>query len=190
MDQQNITFYEKNKNSADLIYPYADGIVIYRKIVQTNGTVQIVEIKKYDDQKEQTIRNVPEHEMSAETFDYWKSFLLEESHEYKKLDDRTTRRNISIENLLETSHISEDTLSDEALRTEEIAKAKRKKDGTEIYSMLTPIQRERYWKYHVEGMSTHDIAESEGSNQKSVWESISSAEQKVKKLRKKKGYSE
>ena len=66
MDQQNITFYEKNKNSADLIYPHADGIVIYRKIVQTDGTVQIVEIKKYDDQQEQTIRNVPEHEMSAE----------------------------------------------------------------------------------------------------------------------------
>ena len=126
--------------------------------------------------------------MSAESFDYWKSFLLQESHEYKKFDDRTTRRNISIENLLETSHISEDALSDEALRTEEIAKAKKKKDGTEIYSMLTPIQRERYWKYHVEGMSTHDISESEGSNQKSVWESISSAEQKVKKLRKKRGY--
>ena len=113
---------------------------------------------------------------------------MEESHEYKKLDDRTTRRNISIENLLETSHISEDALSDETLRAEEMAKAKKKKDGTEIFSMLTPIQRERYWKYHVEGMSTHDIAASEGSNQKSVWESISSAEQKVKKLRKKRGY--
>ena len=77
MDQQNITFYEKNKNSADLIYPHADGIVIYRKIVQTDGTVQIVEIKKYDDQKEQTIRIFPEYEMSAESFDYWKSFLLQ-----------------------------------------------------------------------------------------------------------------
>ena len=140
MDQQNITFYEKNKNSADLIYPHADGIVIYRKIVQTDGTVQIVEIKKYDDQKEQTIRIVPEYEMSAESFDYWKSFLLQESHEYKKFDDRTTRRNISIENLLETSHISEDALSDEALRIEEIAKAKKKKEFQKKKSNLVCLK--------------------------------------------------
>ena len=46
-------------------------------------------------------------------------------------------------------------------------------------SLLTDVQRKRFLKY-ASGMSTHEIARQEGSNQKSVHESIEAARKKLK----------
>ena len=47
---------------------------------------------------------------------------------------------------------------------------------------LTEVQRKRYLLYAVEGMSTWQIADLEGVNQKSVHESLQAAEKKIKKF--------
>jgi hypothetical protein len=47
---------------------------------------------------------------------------------------------------------------------------------------LTDIQRRRYLMYHVDGLSTWQIAKLEGANQKSVFESLQAAEKKIKKF--------
>ena len=47
---------------------------------------------------------------------------------------------------------------------------------------LTETQRRRYIQYHAYGLSTWEIAATEGTNQKSVHESIQAAEWKVKEF--------
>jgi DNA-directed RNA polymerase specialized sigma24 family protein len=47
---------------------------------------------------------------------------------------------------------------------------------------LTEVQRRRYLQYRVEGLSARDIAEIEGTNHKSVLESLWAAEKKIKKV--------
>jgi len=47
---------------------------------------------------------------------------------------------------------------------------------------LTETQRRRYLLYKVKGLSTWEIAELEGKDQKSVYESLKSAEKKIEKF--------
>jgi DNA-directed RNA polymerase specialized sigma24 family protein len=56
-----------------------------------------------------------------------------------------------------------------------------RRQAHQAISKLTEIQRRRYIQYHVDGLSTWAIAELEGVNQKSVYESIQAAEKKIKK---------
>jgi RNA polymerase sigma factor (sigma-70 family) len=47
---------------------------------------------------------------------------------------------------------------------------------------LTDIQRRRYLMYHVEGLTLRQIAEIEGTNHKTVLESLQASEKKIKKV--------
>lgn len=47
---------------------------------------------------------------------------------------------------------------------------------------LTDVQRRRYLLHAVEGLSTWRIAKIEGTNQKTVYESLQAAEKKIKKV--------
>ena len=47
---------------------------------------------------------------------------------------------------------------------------------------LTEVQRRRYIQHHVEGLSAREIAKQEGTNHKSVLESLNGAEKKIKKV--------
>ena len=49
-------------------------------------------------------------------------------------------------------------------------------------SKLTDIQRKRYLLYTIQGLSTWQIADLEGTNQKSVYESLQAAEKKIRKF--------
>jgi len=51
-----------------------------------------------------------------------------------------------------------------------------------VLDKLTETQRRRYLMYHVDGFSTWEIAEQEGANQKSIYESLQAAEKKIKKV--------
>jgi len=51
-----------------------------------------------------------------------------------------------------------------------------------VMDKLTDVQRRRYIQHVVEGLSTWDIATQEGSNQKSVYESVLAAEKKMSKF--------
>ena len=192
MDYQNAEFYKLNKNNPDLVYNFADELITYRKETDENGNLQIVEYRKKDGRKgKKTSRRVlPSHEMSIEDFDAWKARLTEEALEYRRHDDLTTRENVSIENLLETDLVCEESVEDEFIREEEERQAlpKTMDVALGILDVLTPKQRSRYIQSKVYGKSVRDIAAEEGSDWTSVWESINAAEKRIEKELKKRGY--
>ena len=192
MDYQNAEFYKLNKNNPDLVYNFADELITYRKETDENGNLQIVEYRKKDGRKgkKTTRRVVPSHEMSIEDFDAWKARLTEEALEYRRHDDLTTRENVSIENLLETDLVCEESVEDEFIREEEERQAlpKTMDVALGILVVLTPKQRSRYIQSKVYGKSVRDIAAEEGSDWTSVWESINAAEKRIEKELKKRGY--
>ena len=47
---------------------------------------------------------------------------------------------------------------------------------------LTEVQRRRYLQYYIQGLSAREIAKQEGTNHKSVLESLNGAEKKIKKV--------
>lgn len=193
MDYQNAEFYKLNKNNPDLVYNFADELITYRKETDENGNVQIVEYRKKDGRKgkKTTRRVVPSHEMSIEDFDAWKKQLTDDAHEYFNKDKRETRENVSIENLLETDLVCEESVEEEYLRAEEERQAlpKTMKEALGILDVLTPKQRSRYIQSKVYGKSVRDIAAEEGSDWTSVWESINAAEKRIEKELKKRGYN-
>ena len=194
MDYQNAELYKLNKNNPDLVYNFADELITYRKETDENGNLQIVEYRQKDGRKGKkatTRRVVPSHEMSIEDFDAWKTRLTEEALEYRRNDDLTTRENVSIENLLETDLVCEESVEEEYLRAEEERQAlpKTMEVALGILEVLTPKQRSRYIQSKVYGKSVRDIAAEEGSDWTSVWECINSAEKRIKKELKKRGYN-
>ena len=194
MDYQNAEFYKLNKNNPDLVYNFADELITYRKETDENGNLQIVEYRKKDGRKGKkptTRRVVPSTEMSIEDFDAWKARLTEEALEYRRNDDLTSREIVSIENLLETDLVCEESVEEEYLRAEEERQAlpKTMEVALGILEVLTPKQRSRYIQSKVYGKSVRDIAAEEGSDWTSVWECINSAEKRIKKELKKRGYN-
>ena len=192
MAYQNAEFYKLNKNNPDLVYNFADELITYRKETDENSNLQIVEYRKKDGRKgkKTSRRVVPSHEMSIEDFDAWKARLTEEALEYRRHDDLTTRENVSIENLLETDLVCEESVEDEFIREEEERQAlpKTMDVALGILDVLTPKQRSRYIQSKVYGKSVRDIAAEEGSDWTSVWESINAAEKRIEKELKKRGY--
>ena len=66
---------------------------------------------------------------------------------------------------------------------EHIAGQERRRElGSQALAALTEVQRRRYIQHVVNGASTWKIAEKEGSNQKSVCESIQAAKKKIKNV--------
>lgn len=193
MDYQNAEFYKLNKNNPDLVYNFADELITYRKETDENGNLQIVEYRKKDGRKGKkatTRRVVPSHEMSIEDFDAWKARLTEEALEYRRYDDLTTRENVSIETLLETDLVCEESVEDEYIREEEERQALPKTMDVVlgILDVLTDTQRSRYVKHIAYGMTVRDIAAEEGCSHVSVVESLESAKKRIAKELKKRGY--
>lgn len=193
MDYQNAEFYKLNKNNPDLIYNFADERIIYHKVGDGSGGFRIVEYrKKFNENGANTTthRVVPTYEMSVEDFDAWKKQLTEDAHEYLNKDKRETRKNVSIENLLETDLVCEESVEDEYLRLEEERQAlpKTMEVALDVLENLTPTQRSRYLKHKMYGMTTRAIAAEEGCSHKQVEKSIAQAQVKIDKECEKRGY--
>ena len=193
MDYQNAEFYKLNKNNPDLVYNFADELITYRKEEDENGNLQIVEYRKKDGRKGKkatTRRVVPSTEMSIEDFDAWKARLTEEALEYRRHDDLTTRENVSIDNLLETDLVCEESVEDEYLRLEEERQAlpKTMKEALEILDVLTPVQKERYLQVKMYGKTIREVALEEGCYINAIEKSLAQAEKKIAKEREKRGY--
>ena len=122
--------------------------------------------------------------------DAWKARLTEEAHEYFNKDKRETRENVSIENLLETDLICDESIEEEYLRAEEERQAlpKTMDVAMDILEILTPTQRSRYLKHKMYGMTTRAIAAEEGCSHKQVEKSIAQAQEKIAKEWEKRGY--
>ena len=194
MDYQNAEFYKLNKNTPDLVYNFADELITYRKETDENGNLQIVEYRKKDGRKGKkatTRRVVPSYEMSIEDFDAWKTRLTEEALEYRRHDDLTTRENVSIENLLETDLVCEESVEDEYIREEEERHAlpKTMKEALEILDILTPTQKNRYLQVKYYGKTIREVADEEGCGFQRVAKSIAQAQEKIDKERAKRGYT-
>ena len=194
MDYQNAEFYKLNKNNPDLVYNFADELITYRKETDENGNLQIVEYRKKDGRKGKkatTRRVVPSYEMSIEDFDAWKTRLTEEALEYRRHDDLTTRENVSIENLLETDLVYEESVEDEYIREEEERHAlpKTMKEALEILDILTPTQKNRYLQVKYYGKTIREVADEEGCGFQRVAKSIAQAQEKIDKERAKRGYT-
>lgn len=143
MDYQNAEFYKLNKNNPDLVYNFADELITYRKETDEKGNLQIVEYRKKDGRKGKkatTRRVVPSAEMSIEDFDAWKEKLTKEALDYWHTDHQQTRNNVSIENLLETDLVCEESVEEEYIREEEDRQAlpKTMKEALAILDVLTP----------------------------------------------------
>lgn len=193
MDYQNAEFYKLNKNNPDLVYNFADELITYRKETDENGNLQIVEYRKKDGRKGKeatTRRVVPSTEMSIEDFDAWKARLTEEALEYRRYDDLTTRENVSIENLLETDLVCEESVEDEYVRLEEERQAlpKTMKEALEILDVLTPVQKERYLQVKMYGKTIREVALEEGCYINAIEKSLAQAEKKIAKELEKRGY--
>ena len=194
MDYQNAEFYKLNKNNPDLVYNFADELITYRKEIDENGNLQIVEYRKKDGRKGKkatTRRVVPSTEMSIEDFDAWKARLTEEALEYRRHDDLTTRENVSIENLLETDLVCEESVEDEYIREEEERHTlpKTMKEALEILDVLTPTQKNRYLQVKYYGKTIREVADEEGCGFQRVAKSIAQAQEKIDKERAKRGYT-
>ena len=194
MDYQNAEFYKLNKNNPDLVYNFADELITYRKEEDENGKLQIVEYRKKDGRKGKkatTRRVVPSTEMSIEDFDAWKARLTEEALEYRRHDDLTTRENVSIENLLETDLVCEESVEDEYIREEEERHTlpKTMKEALEILDVLTPTQKNRSLQVKYYGKTIREVADEEGCGFQRVAKSIAQAQEKIDKERAKRGYT-
>lgn len=192
MDYQNAEFYKLNKNTPDLVYNFADELITYRKETDENGILQIVEYRKKDGRKgkKTSRRVVPSHEMSIEDFDAWKARLAEEALEYRRHDDLTTRENVSIENLLETDLVCEESVEDEYVRLEEERQAlpKTMKEALGILDVLTPAQKHRYLQVKMYGKTIREVALEEGCYVNAIEKSLAQAEKKIAKELEKRGY--
>lgn len=193
MDYQNAEFYKLNKNSPDLVYNFADELITYRKEEDENGNLQIVEYRKKDGRKGKkatTRRVVPSTEMSIEDFDAWKKQLTEDAHEYFNKDKRETRENVSIENLLETDLVCDESVEEEYLRAEEERQAlpKTLAVALDILDVLTPTQKNRYLQVKMYGKTIREVAEEEGCYINAIEKSIMQSEKKIAKEREKRGY--
>lgn len=189
MDFQNAEFYRLNKNNQDLVYNFANEKVIYKK-EEIDGEVKIVEYRKKYGKKDTSVRVVPKQEMSIEEFDEWKERLTNEALDYRRFDDMTTRRNISIENLYETNlaSIEEGYTDDEE---ESYLYKKSLEEALSILGCLTQTQKSRYIKSKVFGKTVRQIALEEGCDFQRVAKSIAQAKARIDKEKsaKRKPYS-
>jgi len=156
--------YAVNKNAKGIVYRFAD---------------QTVEITLKDYLRENPTK-------TAADFEALKAMSDEDYYETDRSGYRQTWKNTSFNTLDEDETVIfavpsvEDTVieQDEA----EAAFAKRQSLVARALDKLTEIQRRRYLLYHVKGLSTWQIAEHEGANQKSIHESLQAAEKKIKKV--------
>lgn len=182
MDYLNQEFYRLNKDTPDLVYNFANERITYRKEFSDDGSIQIVEIRQLYGERETTKRIVPSFEMSADDFDYWKRKLTEEALEYQNKDARETRNNVNLDELSDTSYLCTESVEDEYIYNESLQKELLIQEAAiKMYEQLTPIQKRRFYKAKVLGMSTYQIAKEEGVSNVSVFESIIATEKKLRK---------
>jgi len=156
--------YAVNKNAKGIVYRFAD---------------QTVEISLEDYMRENPTK-------TAADFEALKAMSDEDYYETDRSGYRQTWKNTSFNTLDEDETVTfavpsvEDTVieQDEA----EEAFANRQSLAARALDKLTEIQRRRYLLYHIKGLSTWQIAEREGANQKSIHESLQAAEKKIKKV--------
>lgn len=146
---------------------YSDAIVYY----SATGAYELTE--------KQFLADNPS--MTHEDFMFWKSWSDNEYKEELRLTVTEERNTIPLDTLVETEQLSANSAEDEFIISESSV-IHTMEDAMKALSCLTETQRKRYLLHFCDGLSTWDIAKIEGTNQKSVFESITSAQKKINKF--------
>ena len=158
------TDYAVNKNAKGIVYRFAD---------------QTFEVTLED-----YLRENPDK--TAADFAELKELSDSDYYDTDRADYRQTWKNTSFDELDEdeSAVLAVQSAEDEVIEQGEQASAlaMRQASAKAALDKLTETQRRRYIQYHIEEMTAREIAAEEGSNHKSVLESIWAAEKKIKKF--------
>ena len=161
MKNYNKSLYALNKKSKGIVYQNADGSILevtFEKI--SNETPNFT---KEDFEKLKELSDGLYHQEAKNDYKYHYHI------------------NGSYDNTENSVWLATESLEDEIERLE-ADKCYTEKLQEAIDSLLTPIQKKRLYMNCFRGMSTREIAKIEGTNQKSVGESICAAKRKIKKF--------
>ena len=154
--------YAKNKYSSNIVYAGSD------------ETIEIT--------LEQFLKENPS--MTEEDFLYWKNWSDEDYLEQIIRETNIKKHEFLFNDSDETELFwipsAEDVVIEKLHR--ENKRMYTMEDAEAVLSKLTDIQRRRYLLYEVYGLSTPQIALSEGVSQYTVWESIDAAKKRIKKF--------
>ena len=156
MVNQNSIYALNKKNPDAIVYPSADGKLVFVTRNDFPCEQDFIAFKKWSD---------------------------ENFHEEEKLDHREANHTLSAEDLSEAT-LSTPAVDVIVERRHERAEKRRMATDmvVKLKNKLTEIQFRRLWMYHVDGLDTYEIAEIEGNTHQAISKSIIAAEKKIKKL--------
>jgi RNA polymerase sigma factor (sigma-70 family) len=157
--------YALNKYSEGIVYRFADGIV---------------EITLADYLAENPGKTEADFRALKELSDA-------DYFERDRLENAQTKKNSPLNELDDTALCEAPSPEDYLIGViDSQEKSKRRQERLAVanraLNKLTEIQRRRYLMYHVDDMTTREIAESEGTHFTTVHESLQAAEKKIKKV--------
>jgi DNA-directed RNA polymerase specialized sigma24 family protein len=148
--------YAANKYSDGIVYRFADETIV----------VTLADFLRENPQK------------TAADFAELKAESDKIYDEQARDENRQTYRNVPIQNVAESvfcrALLPEDNLAAEERRDKQVLLA------NVALSQLTEVQRRRYIAYHAFGQTMREIADTEGADVKSIFQSVQSAEKKIK----------
>jgi DNA-binding CsgD family transcriptional regulator len=104
--------------------------------------------------------------------------------EQDRKNNAQTKKNVALDDLRETELDASSSPEKAVIDVPE--EAERRQERVQLASRalekLTEVQRRRYQLNKVNGLSTYEIARLEGTNHKTVYESLQAAEKKIKKF--------
>jgi len=152
--------YALNKFSEGIVYRFAD---------------RIVEVTLEDYLTENPGK-------TAQDFLELKALSDEIYHQQVTHENRTSRLDVSINELEDTEQLAAPPLDLELIHKSDTTKAMKAAKRLLDSGELTEIQRRRFILYFFQGLSTRQIAEREAVHQRAVWDSLQWASKKLKKF--------
>lgn len=190
MDKQIALMKKLQKDPNTIAYVHSDEIILIKREYAEDGSALLVEITiNIDTEKTTSKRSIQDTEMSLSEFEAMKELLTNHTVEEFNADWRVTHKDVGLEKLENT-----DILCLPSVEEEYIERFESEEDGDfytienamEILNLcLTDVQKERYIRHKMNQEPTTQIAASQGVSQASVYESIVSSENKIKKFLKK-----
>ena len=190
MDKQIALMKKLQKDPDTIAYAHCDEIILIKREYAEDGSAVLVEITiNIDTEKATSKRSIQDTEMSLSEFEAMKELLTNHTVEEFNADWRITHNDVALEKLENT-----DILCLPSVEEEYIERFESEEDGDfytienamEILDLcLTDVQKERYIRHKMNQEPTTQIAASQGVSQASVYESIVSSENKIKKFLKK-----
>jgi DNA-directed RNA polymerase specialized sigma24 family protein len=154
--------YALNKHSGGIVYRFADGIV------------EVTLADYLADNPDKT----------ESDFTALKALSDEDYREQDRIGYRQTWKDVPLDALAETELFAAPSPEAAFIDAPEEAERQRSRAvlAKKAWDKLTEVQRRRYLMCHVEGLTLREIAQIEKTNFKTVYESLSAAEKKIKKI--------